>query len=76
VGGLPDLVEEGVNGFLVPPASSAALSQAIIRALRDPEQLAYMGIRAREGFEACHNWARTASETMALYERVMNAKLG
>jgi D-inositol-3-phosphate glycosyltransferase len=76
VGGLPDLVEEGVNGFLVPPASSAALSQAIIRALRDPKQLACMGVRCREHFEARHDWTRTAGETLALYRRLMDANSG
>jgi glycosyltransferase involved in cell wall biosynthesis len=76
VGGLPDLVENNVNGFLVPPGSAAALSQAIIRALRDPEQLACMGVRGQERFRARHNWARTASETLALYQRVMNASSG
>jgi glycosyltransferase involved in cell wall biosynthesis len=76
VGGLPDLVEDGVNGFLVPPGSSAALSQAITRALHDPEQLACMGARARERFQARHSWAKTASETLDLYKRLMNARAG
>jgi glycosyltransferase involved in cell wall biosynthesis len=73
VGGLPDLVENDVNGFLVPPGSSAALSEAIIRALRDPERLAGMGARGRERFAASHSWAQTASETLTLYRRLMNA---
>jgi glycosyltransferase involved in cell wall biosynthesis len=76
VGGLPDLVEEGVNGFLVPPGSPAALSQAIIRALSHPEQLASMGAIGRERFEARHSWARTASETLELYRRLMNTRSG
>ena len=70
VGGLPDLVEEGVNGFLVAPGSSAALSQAITRALRDPEELTCMGTRARQRFHARHSWAKTASETLNLYKRL------
>jgi glycosyltransferase involved in cell wall biosynthesis len=73
VGGLPDLVENDVNGFLVPPGSSAALSEAIIRALRDPERLVGMGARGRERFAASHSWAQTASETLTLYRRLMNA---
>jgi glycosyltransferase involved in cell wall biosynthesis len=71
VGGLPDLVGEGVNGFLVPPGSSEALSQAIIRALRDPEHLASMGVRGRKRFEAGHSWTRTANETLQLYRRLL-----
>jgi glycosyltransferase involved in cell wall biosynthesis len=75
-GGLPDLVEDGVNGFLVPPGSPAALSRAITRALRDPEELGRMGARGRERFEARHSWARTASETLELYRRLMNLSPG
>lgn len=74
VGGLPDLVEEGVNGFLVPPDSPAALSQAILRALRDPEQLGRMGARAGERFHTRHNWTKTAVETLALYRRLMSTR--
>ncbi len=71
VGGLPDLVEEGMNGALVAPGSSAALSQAIIRILSDPEQLERMGERARAAFEARYSWARTANQILQLYRRLM-----
>lgn len=74
VGGLPDLVEEGVNGFLVPPGSAAALSQAVIQALRDPEQLARVGARGQERFQARYSWAKTATETLDLYRRLMNIR--
>ncbi len=76
VGGLPDLVEEEVNGFLVPPGSSAALSQAIIRALRDREQLERMGECGRARFDAHHSWAKTATETLELYHSVINGPRG
>ena len=72
VGGLPDLVEEGMNGALVAPGSSVALSQAIIRMLGDPEQLERMGERAKAAFEARYSWARTANQTLQLYRRLMN----
>ena len=76
IGGLPDLVQEGANGVLVPPGSSTALSQAIIRMLRDPELLERMGERGRARFEARHSWARTAKETLDLYRRLMNGSPG
>ncbi|MDR3632329.1 MAG: glycosyltransferase family 4 protein [Isosphaeraceae bacterium] len=44
VAGIPELVEPGVNGWLVPPASASALAGAIREALEAPsEQLERMG---------------------------------
>jgi glycosyltransferase involved in cell wall biosynthesis len=37
VGGCPEIVEDGVNGFLVPPRDSSALSAGILRLRADPE---------------------------------------
>ncbi len=36
VGGLPEAVEEGMTGLIVPPADPAALSRAILRVLTEP----------------------------------------
>jgi glycosyltransferase involved in cell wall biosynthesis len=36
VGGIPELITHGVNGFLVPPADPEALGDALTLALRDP----------------------------------------
>jgi len=36
VGGCPEVVEDGVNGFLVPPRDSAALTESILRLRADP----------------------------------------
>lgn len=48
VGGLPDMVEDGVHGLLVPPRDPQALAQALDALLRDPPRRAEMGARARE----------------------------
>ena len=59
-GGIPDAVEEGVTGELVPPGNPEAMAEAVVRLLRHPERLAAMGEagerRAREVF----NWAAVA----------------
>jgi glycosyltransferase involved in cell wall biosynthesis len=36
VGGIPEIVEDGVNGYLVPPGDSAALTDGILRLRADP----------------------------------------
>lgn len=57
VGGIPEIVEDGVDGVLVPPADAAALADALERVLRDAslaQSVAAHGppkIAARFGFE-------------------------
>jgi glycosyltransferase involved in cell wall biosynthesis len=48
VGGLPEVVEEGETGWLVPPGSPQALADAITHAASDPERLREMGNKARQ----------------------------
>jgi glycosyltransferase involved in cell wall biosynthesis len=48
MGGLPELVAPGENGFLVEPGDPAALARAMSRVLDDTELAARMGARSRE----------------------------
>lgn len=48
VGGLPDLVEDGVTGLLVPPGDSNALAAALKSLLLDPARAEAMGAKARK----------------------------
>jgi glycosyltransferase involved in cell wall biosynthesis len=43
VGGLPDLIEDGKTGYLVPPRDEKSLADAIIRLLKDPARAHEMG---------------------------------
>lgn len=47
VGGVPDLIEEGVHGFLVPPRDPKALAERAARLLRSPELRAELGANAQ-----------------------------
>jgi glycosyltransferase involved in cell wall biosynthesis len=48
VGGLPDLIGDGVHGLLVPPGDPEALAEALASLLHDPDRRAAMGRAGRE----------------------------
>jgi starch synthase len=48
VGGIPEIVDDGVDGVLVPPADSDALARAINDLLNDPDRLRMMEGEGRE----------------------------
>ncbi len=48
VGGIPDLVKDGVNGYLVPPRDPAALAGAITDLLSNPEKARQYGEAGKE----------------------------
>jgi glycosyltransferase involved in cell wall biosynthesis len=48
VGGIPEMLEDGVSGCLVPPGDAPALAAAIAALLRDPARRARVGAAARE----------------------------
>ena len=48
VGGLPEVVENGNTGILVPPRDPEALAAALIRLLDSPQRARQMGSKGRE----------------------------
>lgn len=69
-GGIPEAIEHGVTGLVVPPQRPAEMADALITLLDDPDTRARMGAaalaRAREHFTA----DRMVDETLAVYARV------
>ena len=47
-GGIPDLVQDGQTGYLVPPADEKALADAILKLLNDSDEAKLMGQRGKE----------------------------
>ena len=67
VGGLPELVEDGVSGLLVPAEDRAALREAMLSVARDPARSAAMGRAGRERALAAFGPDRPAEALEALY---------
>jgi glycosyltransferase involved in cell wall biosynthesis len=67
VGGLPEVVADGVTGLLVPPADPAALARAIVHIGRDPECGLRMGQAGRRRVEQHFEIRRMVADYEALY---------
>lgn len=68
---LPEVVQDGVTGFLVPPRDSIALAGAVVRLLRDSELRRKMGQEARSRAERMFSWERAARQTLRVYEEAL-----
>jgi starch synthase len=71
VGGIPEVVADGVTGLLVPPADPAALADAVNELLADPERARRMGEAGRRRAVDEFSWRAVAERTTALYERLV-----
>ena len=52
VGGIPEMIEDGISGLLVPPNDAGALAEAVIRLLSDHP---YADMIARRGHDLVHD---------------------
>lgn len=72
VGGLPELVEHGQTGWLIPSDSATALAGAIEAAASDPARLSEFGRNARQQ-AAQFSMERTVEQTERYYARLLAA---
>ena len=69
VGGTADLVQDGVNGLLVPPGDPAALAAAISRVLADPAAAARLSAAGRRT-AAAYAWPDISRQVLDVYRQV------
>lgn len=69
VGGLPEIVEDGRTGHLVPPRDVGQLADAVVRLLLDRNLRREMGIRGKEKIEAECSPEVVAQKTIDVYRR-------
>jgi glycosyltransferase involved in cell wall biosynthesis len=75
VGGLPEAVEEGKSGFLVPIHSPVALAEKIITFVKDPALAAEMGQQARQLAETRFSWQTVAMQMLPVFEHLLASKM-
>ena len=68
IGGLPDMVEHGVTGLLVPPRDASALAHAIIQLLSNKQSRMEMGRQGKRKLEQDCAAEVVAQRTLDVYQ--------
>jgi len=68
VASMPEVVEDGISGFVVPPNDPAALRAALERLRDDPERTAAMGRAARARVVERFTWQAVVRRCLDIYE--------
>jgi glycosyltransferase involved in cell wall biosynthesis len=71
VSAIPEIINSGDNGILVPPRSEEALANAINGLLDNRSLMRRMGTRARESVEGKFDWDVNARKVASLYEELI-----
>ena len=69
-GALPEVVQDGVTGILVPPADARSLAEATDKLMRDADMRRRMGQAGRQRILDKFNWQKAALQTEAVYRQV------
>ncbi|MCA9972258.1 MAG: glycosyltransferase family 4 protein [Anaerolineales bacterium] len=75
VGGVLEIVRAGVTGLLAAPGDWHGLGRALLQLLADPDRACQMGQAARQHVAHEFSLQNTASQTAALYRRLVQAAL-
>lgn len=70
VGGIPEVMEDGETGFLVPPRDHAAMAARLVLLLKDSGMRQRMGHAAQRRAQARFSVDRMVRETASVYARV------
>ncbi|MFO0921397.1 MAG: glycosyltransferase family 4 protein [Pirellulales bacterium] len=69
VGGIPEFVRDGVDGFVVPPRSPKALAEAISKWMADPQLRTQMGRSAKDSMAETYSPTHLIPHILTTYRR-------
>ena len=70
--GVEDLIEDGRNGMLVPPADTASLKHALASVLHDKARREALGKAARNHVMAAFTWGKAAEKYLSLVRKAIH----
>ncbi|BBL81178.1 glycosyl transferase [Rubrobacter xylanophilus] len=76
VGGIPDQIRHGREGLLVPTGDSAALGEALLSLLRDPESACRMGAAGRRRAASAFGHDRMVRRIEYVYRTILAGRRG
>jgi glycosyltransferase involved in cell wall biosynthesis len=72
VGGIPETIERGKNGFLVEPFNPRHFGEKILYLLEHPAEAAEMGALARKTVEERFDWRIVVKDAMKVYDEALS----
>ncbi|HEY3422381.1 MAG TPA: glycosyltransferase family 4 protein [Methanocellaceae archaeon] len=72
IGSIPEIVDEGITGLVVPARDPEALAKAIVRLLKDERSRLQMGANAYKKLNTDLSWDRVVEKTMGVYREAVN----
>lgn len=76
VGGIPEIVKDGVTGILVEPASPSDLASSIVKLLKDPLEAKRIGEAGREEVKRRFTAEAMTQKIELVYNEIFNLKSG
>ncbi|MEW6618027.1 MAG: glycosyltransferase family 4 protein [bacterium] len=70
VGNIPEILQDGETGYLVPPEDAKALEEAMLDVISNPEEAQRRGYRAQEMMQKNYSWERFCQELEKTLEKV------
>ena len=70
VGGLPEIIDHNLNGYLIPEQNPELYAQACLHLQSDPELLHHMSMAARQKIEAKFSCQRMTEDYYELYKKI------
>lgn len=74
-GGIPELIENGISGFLVPERDADAIAEKVNYLIEHPEIWQSMGQAGRARVEETYDMYKLNQELLEIYQQLLNSEL-